>query len=68
LDYLSGAYSLREIGEMFLRQLRDENYTLRLQKIEIPNKYTPTTVYAKEGVCWLIQQLLRQTADIYSEE
>jgi len=53
---------------MFLRQLRDENYTLRLQKIEIPSKYTSTFNYAKEGICWLIQQLLRQNEDIYSQE
>jgi hypothetical protein len=60
-------FSLKYIGETFVHQLRSLGYTSRLKKIEIPDKYTAQTEFAKEGICWLIELLLKESGALYSE-
>ena len=61
-------FSLKEVGEMFVRQYREGNYQARLRKIEIPDKYEFKTEYSKEGIVWLIQQWVSHSEGVYEEK
>ena len=59
--------SLKEIGEMYIHQLSQGNYTAKLKKIEIPDKYDIDTLYSKEGICRMIQQWVLISNNVYEE-